>query len=414
MVLKAGVADVKSTASATGAFAWSENDRIFAFDVWSNTQVFRLTAGAGTNNAEFTSENPVDGLRGYAFLADDSPFVWSNQCNLYMTPYYGDEAIGMTHSPMIAAIPSGSSPTLAFKHLCGLIKLTIKGFSGQLYKVSLTSLDKPIAGNLDVTDYGTDNARIEAQDGGDKTIEYSVSRSIDGDIDFYFPVPVGTYQGFQFKVEYRTSKSEIYNYLNIDREVTIARGELRTAEMTVVPSTELSDILYAEDGKVFHTTLSVVSAVAEDPSKGYVITGEFGYPSVYVSGNAGTLRPGCRVYVSGKKETSERGFAYLSDASYELLYIDSERDMTPWNITSQIDYFTAYSAEYVQVTGVATTVGSSLRFIPTGATKGVDVYALGKGVTLSAKAGDEVTLIGFVVDQDEDKNVQMLVTQVNN
>ena len=199
IVFKAGLADVKSTASATGAFAWSEGDRIYALDIWGVYQQFTLTKGAGTKNAEFTSDEEIDGVSGYAFAGSADVYSWGGVYNYYLTSYYDENEVGQTHSPMVATIPDGPNPSLAFKHLCGLIKVTLKGFTGILTMVR----------------------------------HYSMYKDVAGDIDFYFPVPVGEYGGFTIYMEgHDSSYNKFIDTYEIDKSVTISRGELRTVERT--------------------------------------------------------------------------------------------------------------------------------------------------------------------------------------
>ena len=163
IVFKAGLADVKSTASATGAFAWSEGDRIYALDIWGVYQQFTLTKGAGTKNAEFTSDEEIEGVSGYAFAGSADVYSWGGVYNYYLTSYYDESEVGQTHSPMVATIPDGPNPSLAFKHLCGLIKVTLKGFTGTLTMVRLSSKDNAIAGDFIIQNIGTENACIETK-----------------------------------------------------------------------------------------------------------------------------------------------------------------------------------------------------------------------------------------------------------
>lgn len=233
IVFKAGLADVKSTASATGAFAWSEGDRIYALDIWGVYQQFTLTKGAGTKNAEFTSDEEIEGVSGYAFAGSADVYSWGGVYNYYLTSYYDESEVGQTHSPMVATIPDGPNPSLAFKHLCGLIKVTLKGFTGILTMVRLSSKDNAIAGDFIIQNIGTENACIETDEYGDREINYSMYKDVAGDIDFYFPVPVGEYGGFTIYMEgHDGSYNKFIDTYEIDKSVTISRGELRTVERT--------------------------------------------------------------------------------------------------------------------------------------------------------------------------------------
>lgn len=414
MVLKAGIADLKSTASASGGFAWSEGDVIYAFDIWNNPQPFSLTSGAGTKNAEFTSDAEVDGLSGYAFFVDESPYSWGGRYQVSLTNYYGDSDLGKTHSPMIAAIPEGTNPSLAFKHLCGLVKVTVKGLNGTLTRVSLQSHDNPISGSFDIQDVGQATARIETEpESGSTQIDYNLYKEVSSDIDIYFPVPVGTYSGFTISVEGRDdSYNDIQDNLTIDRSVTIARGELRTVEMKVVARYELDRLAWMTNGEPFHSKVVVVRAVADNPSLGYVVGGPYGSPTYFVSGNAGTLFPGHNVLVGGIRAQTESGYVYVAEGTYELVYTDKDATYFPYDITTSIDYYSADAAEFVQVTGVVSTVGGKKVITPEGATTGVEVYALGKGVTMSASDGETKMVQGYLIDKKA-ANFQMLVTRIN-
>lgn len=412
MVFKAGLAEVKSTASATGAFAWSEGDRIYAFDIWGMTRSFTLSKGAGTKNAEFTSDEEIDGVSGYAFAGAGDIYSWGGVYRYYLTSYYGDNEVGQTHSPMIATIPEGPNPSLAFRHLCGLIKVTLKGFTGTLSSVRLVSKDKSISGDFEIQNIGTENACIETMNSGDNEVNYSLYLNVDGDVDFYFPIPVGTYGGFTLYIE---GQDKDYNKIDdtyeINKSVTIGRGELRTLERKVIARKELDNLNWMNNGDRFDSKEVIVRAVADDPSKGFVVSGVYGYPQIFVSGNAGTLKAGDHVFVGGTRAQTTMGYIYLAEGEATLLYMEKAYDYWATDITSSIDYYSAYNAEFVKVEGVVSTAGGKTVVKPAGAATGAEIYALGKGVSFTAATGETVTIEGYLVNKNE-ANFEVLVTNV--
>lgn len=242
MVLTASAApSLRSTASPEGLFAWQEGDCIRIVDEWSSWQLFNLTSGAGTGSAEFTSENKISAIGDYAFFLGsgyDIPYYSDQGFCLYMPDYYGYSPEGRTYSPMVALVPKDEHPSLAFKHLAGLIKLTVKGIGGYLYSVKLTSKGFPISGVFPIQDLGSDNPRIDASiwdenASGSKDIWYYAYEPIPGgEAVLYFPVPTGLYDGFTFTVsadDVNLGNTTIV--LDIDRSIQIEAGDLRTVEI---------------------------------------------------------------------------------------------------------------------------------------------------------------------------------------
>ncbi len=138
-----------------------------------------------------------------------------------------------SNGPMYAPA-SDISSSLSFKHLAGLLKLTIsKGISTNAKKFVITA-DKDIAGTCTADLSATSPVLAVSSSGASKTITVNLNITGSGDniTTFYIPIPVGTYSTLSAKLvdQNGTSLFDPKEWTN----VTVERAGMMTASFGYV------------------------------------------------------------------------------------------------------------------------------------------------------------------------------------
>ena len=182
-------AGTKSTVSDDGAFAWSAGD---AIGLWNGKKFCKLTTKNGGSSTAVFGETMEGTAQSYAVF----PFalnakVESGTVKVTLPSSYEWKS-GETNSPMLAEC--GENPSsLTFKHLGGLVKVSVKNVPADAAKFVLTA-DKDIAGEYSVTADGENKIIKTAGDGAGKSVEFTFTAGNATEMAFYVPVPVGDYK----------------------------------------------------------------------------------------------------------------------------------------------------------------------------------------------------------------------------
>lgn len=180
--------DTRSTISDKGAFAWSAGD---AIGLWNGKKFIKLTTNASGATADFTG-TMVGTAQSYAVF----PFalnanVESGTLKVTLPSSY-EWKEGETNSPMLAEC--GENPTsLSFKHLGGLVKVSIKNVPADATKFVLTA-DKDIAGEYSVENIEGTNIIKSTSTEANNSVAFTFTAGIAKEMVFYVPVPVGEYK----------------------------------------------------------------------------------------------------------------------------------------------------------------------------------------------------------------------------
>lgn len=183
-------ADTKSTVTDDGAFAWSAGD---AIGLWNGKKFCELTTSVGgSSTADFIGT--VEGTaQSYAvFPYSLNAKVESGAVKVTLPESYEWKA-GETNSPMLAEC--GEEPSsLTFKHLGGLVKISLKNVPATAAKFVLTA-DKDIAGEYSVTaDADGNNIIKSAGTSANNSVAFMFTAGTATEMAFYVPVPVGEYK----------------------------------------------------------------------------------------------------------------------------------------------------------------------------------------------------------------------------
>lgn len=198
---------------------WCKADQIGVYGSTSANVPFTLIGDGGSASGQFagtfTDDAPV-----YAYYPYSSDAAISDKAltmTLPSTYAYTSDSNG----PMVATYVDKS---LSFKHLCGLLKVTVNKIPETATQFILTG-SSAIAGKASVADITVAGAALklsETDEEVSKTITVSLSEAVANDKDFYFPLPVGTYETLTIAL---CDKDNNTLYTQTANSVVVARAE---------------------------------------------------------------------------------------------------------------------------------------------------------------------------------------------
>ncbi len=177
-----------------GSLTWQTGDVIEVATSEGHAQ-FNLKTGAGTASATF-SANYSGTLGDYATYPAD---IFDSESKIKI-PASREWSEGNTNCSMFGSVDGDN---VAFKHLGGVVKVTLNGVPANAKKFVFSTPGKKITGEFDFKT-GTDNIKyIEtADDSGNANSSYTLSFNLSEakNMAFYIPLPCGTYPKFAFKL----------------------------------------------------------------------------------------------------------------------------------------------------------------------------------------------------------------------
>ena len=187
----------RTAVNAQNQVVWTEGDQIGVFgDLQTNNALFELEAANGSS-ARFTGELASGEQPDVAYYPYQSGARLQGSALSFELPaeyVYSDNS----NAPMIGY--SEGENALSFKHLCGLMKVTVNNVPEESVQFVVTSEgDNPkgIAGTAVVADVHQADAILAVQDDGNTqySITYQLTGSVsDKTLTFYIPIPVGEYE----------------------------------------------------------------------------------------------------------------------------------------------------------------------------------------------------------------------------
>ena len=187
----------RTAVNAQNQVVWTEGDQIGVFgDLQTNNALFELEAANGSS-ARFTGELAVGEQPDIAYYPYQSGARLQGSALSFELPaeyVYSDNS----NAPMIGY--SNGENALSFKHLCGLMKVTVNNVPEESVQFVVTSEGenpKGIAGTAVVEDVHQADAILAVQDDGNT--QYSITYQLTGSVSektftFYIPIPVGEYE----------------------------------------------------------------------------------------------------------------------------------------------------------------------------------------------------------------------------
>lgn len=187
-----------------GGVTWVETDAIGVFGTKTKNAKFEST-GAGANVTfvgELDSSNEEPTLAYYPYNENASLDGNSLSFTLPSEYTYTEES----NAPMLGV--KQADGTFSFKHLCGLLKVTVKNMpenAKRLFVVSEGTDEKEapfLTGDVTVNDVTADDATLSITKNGGREVSIDLKNvSAQETYAFYIPVPVGEYPKLSVKLE---------------------------------------------------------------------------------------------------------------------------------------------------------------------------------------------------------------------
>ena len=192
-------ADTRTSVNDKNEVVWEKDDAFGLFYTANSKNAPKVaqfscsTADGTSTSASFSGTLDDDVTTSYAVYPYDKNMSLSGSTVTMKLPatFNYTEA---SNGPMYASA-SNISNKLDFKHLAGLLKLTVsKGIDAKAKKFVITA-DKNIAGTC-TADLSTTYPTLTVSSNGDKTIIVNLEIETAGSMTFYIPIPTGTYESF--------------------------------------------------------------------------------------------------------------------------------------------------------------------------------------------------------------------------
>lgn len=320
-----------------GRVTWIATDALGVYAAHTENALFSST-GSGASVVFKGNLSPADDAAEWAYYPYDANAVVNGQTLSFTLP---DEYTytGNSHAPMLAV--KGSEGNFEFKHLCGLLRITLGGgMPADADRFVITSVgdDAPaLSGVATVSDVMATDATLALPKEGGRTITYTLGAlsSAEELQHFFVPLPVGSYPKLQVAF-YLKDKSEpeftrTLSGLQVRRAVMTCMPILdwRTGEQFVLNENtiEITEALakHVSVSPENNTTLLYKATAADDvPNVGNVVWSRVSDDFPY-----GFLGKVTKVTANGDGSyTVETGVASLSEA-FDELCIEETVELTP-------------------------------------------------------------------------------------
>ena len=322
--------DTKATVSDAGAFAWVSNDVI---GVYNGTGFSELTTTGSGASATFTGTVvgtpqtcaifPSSVVKSTTSVTLPASYEWKN---------------GDAPTPMYAEYNASG---LSFKHLGGLIKVTVAGVPATATKFVFEA-DKDITGDFDISSNEISSSTLT--DKG--KVEFTFTAGIATTMSFYVPVPVGTYIP---KVSLKDdSDTKLWSFAGS------TPNDVTRAKLIVMPTLTIASVPGSGEGSATSVTVpenyNGTFYLPETSSDVYVkLNNTTGYISLEYSGSS---KPANVVIDAAGKTVSDLRIV-LPDSHVQVL------NGTYANITAQTSLSTLVLEKEVKITTATIEKGSA-------------------------------------------------------
>lgn len=333
--------DLSRTAvSEEGQVTWTETDAIGVFGTAS--QNIRFTYQSSTDNgnsATFRGDFPEEETMEQAYYPyQENATLSGNALTLHLPSEY--TYTGNSNAPMLGV--KNNDGTFTFKHLTGLLRITINNVPEEADRFVITSSGETnapdIAGQATITDINAEDATLSITANGSKSITYNLGTLTEetGFRTFFIPLPVGEYP--QLSVALYAKDSTDPYFTKTISDITVRRAvmidmpilDAQTGAQYVLSenTTEITESM-AEHISVSpddNTTLIYGSGIAEEdvPQVGDIIFAKVSdnFPDGFLGKVSSIKENGDGSY------TVETGIASLSEA-FDELYVNETVTLTP-------------------------------------------------------------------------------------
>ena len=336
VVLRATVApQTRSAVSTTGEFSWQYGDTI-AVKLAGTTGFtpFNLTDGAGTKVAEFTSLESGVTVEKVAVMPSDIAVSAGTDLTIHIPQNRVFEA-DRTFSPMVATFSGEDAGGLQFKHMSGLLAVTINHVPRGAGWFYVRSNSVKLYGDFTIKDYADEEDLIIPagplpSGRTNSSLWFAIPEELEGTgpVTFYAPLPVGDYPDLQFGIldEYTYYYEEtkcVYENLHVDR------GEMLTKTIDNIDW----DIVYTRRGSDDGSDRVQIMGVPGTWAYIYFQYSEFTnhYGSSYEAAKndlAAKVLSGERSLLEGNKNY-RMGFVFPPEATFYVLVMQFDEAKEP-------------------------------------------------------------------------------------
>lgn len=222
---------------------WTTGDEISIFSVLSNQYTnnkYTLSSGENTQSGEFTSLVSEGGTKKAAFYPyvagttfDGNKISFNMSNNLTLD---ANKPTENNKAPMACIISPDAQDKISFKNAGALLDITVRNIPTEYKKIMLTSKGEnapSISGAMEIEISDGDPTLKVAETtttaaSEDKTVAISFTLSVLKDLQFFFPIPAGTYPELSLTL-YKDNEStgtELRSFKgDSDNGLTVSKGE---------------------------------------------------------------------------------------------------------------------------------------------------------------------------------------------
>lgn len=214
-----GETTTRTSVDANFNVHWNKNDKIGVTSKTATNVPFTLVGEGGSASAQFTGTLTDAPVYAYYPYSENDASISGKALTMTLPSEYDYTAD--SNGPMVASYASGS---LNFKHLCGLLKVTLNNIPASATKFVLEG-SSAIAGKGTVTDITVANAVLAlsaTESEVSNTITVTLSEAAMSSKAFYFALPAGTYESL--KVSLQDAESKVLHEKTAS-SVTITRAK---------------------------------------------------------------------------------------------------------------------------------------------------------------------------------------------
>lgn len=234
---------------------WTPGDEIGVYGTTGNNLKFFSVETTNQETANFSGSFPNNDTPVYAYypysatdgegLSGEGNKTWNvtlpekiEFARLDAASSIDGDRMG-TNAPMIATSYNSESKTFAFKHVCGLMRITIASIPTDAASLVITSENQNISGKCTITDITVDSPQLTPPTDGNKTVTITLPKTESyGEKTFYIPLPVATYS--KLTMELKKEDGSIILQKSVS-SLSVACGQLvdmnkLTAELKLKPS----------------------------------------------------------------------------------------------------------------------------------------------------------------------------------
>lgn len=254
-------ADSRTTIDESNQVLWTEGDQIGVFAEGSSSPIPFTYSGMTGDVANFTGEMPQGKIVAAYYPYNETATLEGTTLTVELPEKY-DYSEGYTNGPMLGQ-PDGEN-SLYFKHLCGMLKVTIENIPAEAAQLAVqcTSWPDPgLYGDFLIEDITAEEPILVDDTFEHQSVIYNFTSDLTGQTKtFYIPLPPTTYP---LEISLRSAENNIIWYKKAS--VTVKRGTI--IELPEIETTQpMAAITSHENGYSFsgyktYTTIDVSGVI---------------------------------------------------------------------------------------------------------------------------------------------------------